>query len=177
MATMVSNNQTNPTFNLTSGYKPTIITTGPLPASWRGNVDEYCIKNVSFCNFLFDDNFLALVGYCMVSIASILGIFLLHCLFNKKKKKKKKERRFGYNIHETIRFITKFLFLLGLYFICIRIINSNTILLVTFVVSTIIVLPIMLFAIFRYWYQYRKVDMEEYYNRPNNKAILVKANN
>jgi hypothetical protein len=137
---------------------PTTITTGPLPKKWTIYIDKHCENHISFCNSLFNSTLLVRVGYCLVGIAFVLGIYTLHNRLLKKKLKEKK--RLGYKYHETILFITKFLLLLGIYFIYFDVANANTLSLVTLIVAMILVLPIMAFAMFRYWYQYRrKVDM------------------
>jgi hypothetical protein len=116
---------------------------------------------------------MAVVGSCMVGVALVLGMAQFH------DRSKKLKMRFEY-YHDSILFITKFMSLLGFYFLFFSIFLVNTnrplttnyrLLALTFTGAMIIMVPTILLSTARYWRKIRKWDIQD--NRPT--TILVEA--
>jgi len=174
MATVVPNNHTHPyNFTIHDIHHADELRTGPLPEAWNMGFENYCLTNMSTCDVIFTPIGMTVIGYCMVGVAFVLGIVLFH------DRSKKLKMRFGY-YHDSIRFVTKFLSLLGFYFLFFgSLLGSNNrqqatkygLVMFTCSGAMIIMVPIILLSTFRYWCQIRKWHIQD--NRPT--TILVEA--
>jgi hypothetical protein len=174
-ATVIPNNHTHPyDFTIHDTHHADQFRTGPLPEPWNIGFEKYCLKNLPTCDVILTPTGMAVVGSCMVGVALVLGMVQFHDRLRKLK------MRFEY-YHDSILFITKFLSLLGFYFIFFGIIFANTInrqqstknriLALTCAGAMTIMVPIFLLSTVRYWRQIRKWDIQD--NRPT--TILVEA--